>query len=457
MGTGTAFGQADACIEQSTRTQWRVATRVIFRFAFVYFTLYVLVPLFFFAQTNLHLPALRAAHEHFWRSGLSFWAAAHVFGATPADASVLMPDGLLGWIHVVWLMTIATVVTVFWSIVDRKRLEYRRLHAWLRLVVRIALALTLTQYGAEKIWPTQFPLARPHQLLGRVGDYSPAQLLWVYIGASRGYETFTGAVELVAAALLFVPQLVTLGAVVALAAATNVLMLNVFYDVTVKNFSLHLVLMALFLLIPDVRRLVNVFVLNRGAAPADQPPLFRRTGLARIALVAQLAIGIAAISHSLLLNKSDATRTNVFDQTRVPWYGVWNVTEFRLDGIARPPLTTDDLRWQRVVFDYYFNASIQRMNGAVINVRTRTDARQGTIAFDRTVESNPEAHEMYGPIWKADFTADMRQPDLMLLHGTYNGRPAELVMRREDVHFPLSSHETHWIIRGPAHVGSPYF
>jgi hypothetical protein len=97
------------------------------------------------------------------------------------------------------------------------------------------------------------------------------------------------------------------------------------------------------------------------------------------------------------------------------------------------------------------------MNGAVINVRTRMDARQGTIAFDRTVESNPEAHEMYGPIWKADFTADVRQPDLMLLHGTYNGRPAEVVMRREDVHFPLSSHETHWIIRGPAHVGSPYF
>jgi uncharacterized membrane protein YphA (DoxX/SURF4 family) len=232
-------------------------------------------------------------------------------------------------------MTIATVVTVFWSIVDRKRLEYRRLHAWLRLVVRIALALTLTQYGAEKIWPTQFPLARPHQLLGRVGDYSPAQLLWVYIGASRGYGAFTGPVELLVAALLFVPQLATLGALVAVAAATNVFMLNVFYDVTVKNFSLHLVLMAVFLLIPDVRRLVNVLVLNRSAARADQPPLFQRPGLGRMALVAQLAIGIAAITHSLLLHKSQAVVMNVFDQTRVPWYGVWNVTEFRLDGIVR--------------------------------------------------------------------------------------------------------------------------
>jgi hypothetical protein len=63
MGAGTAFGQADACIEQSIQTQWPVATRVIFRFAFVYFTLYVLVPLFFFAQTTLHLPALRAPLE----------------------------------------------------------------------------------------------------------------------------------------------------------------------------------------------------------------------------------------------------------------------------------------------------------------------------------------------------------------------------------------------------------
>jgi hypothetical protein len=344
---------------------------------------------------------------------------------------------------------------VFWSILDRKRLEYRRLHAWLRVLVRIALALTLTSYGAEKIWPAQFPLLRPHQLLGHVGDYSRDQLFWAFIGTSHGYETFTGAVELLAATLLFVPQLAILGALVALAAMTNVFMLNVFYDVNVKNFSLHLMLMALFLLMPDVKRLVNAFVLNRTAAPADQPALFRRKGLARMALVAQLAIGLAAISQSLLLAKSHAVSMNVFDQTRVPWYGVWNVTEFTLDGIVRPPLTTDELRWQRVVFDYYFNASIQRMNGAVINVRTRRDASHGTIAFDRTVEPNPDAREMYGPTWKADFLAEMRSPDLLLLHGRYNGRPAEVVMHREDVHFPLTSHEMHWIVRGP-HV-SPYF
>ena len=113
-----------------------------------------------------------------------------------------------------------------------------------------------------------------------------------------------------------------------------------------------------------------------------------------MALVAQLAIGGAAITHSLLLAKSHEVGMNVFDQGRVPWYGVWNVTEFTLDGVARPPLTTDELRWQRVVFDYYFNASIQRMNGAVINVRARTDASRGTIAFDRTAEPDPEVREM---------------------------------------------------------------
>jgi hypothetical protein len=447
----------DVPSKKPVQRQWNMPTRVIFRLAFVYLALYTLVPLFFFAQTNLHAPTLRAAHEHFWRSGLWSWAATHMFGATPADAGVLTPDGFLGWLHIVWLLTIAAVASALWSILDPKRLEYRRLHVWLRLIVRIALALTLTAYGAEKIWPVQFPLARPHQLLGQLSDYSPAQLLWVFIGTSRGYEAFTGAVELLGAVLLFVPQSTTLGALVALAATTNVFMLNVFYDVTVKNFSLHLVLMALFLLIPDIRRLVNVFVLNRGAAPADHVPLFRRKGLARAAFVVQIAIGIAAITQSLMLAKTHSASMNVFDQSRVPWYGVWNVTEFRLDGIAHPPLTTDELRWQRVVFDYYFNASIQRMNGAVVNVRTRRDARSNAIAFDRTGEPNPEARERYGPTWKADFTAEMRSSDLMVLHGQYNGHPAEIVLRREDTNFPLSSHETHWIIRGPAHPGSPYF
>jgi len=34
-----------------------------------------------------------------------------------------------------------------------------------------------------------------------------------------------------------------------------------------------------------------------------------------------------------------------------PFYGIWSVDEFAADGEVRPPILTDNLRWQRVIFD----------------------------------------------------------------------------------------------------------
>lgn len=50
-------------------------------------------------------------------------------------------------------------------------------------------------------------------------------MLWDYMGAAPGYETFTGAVEMLAGVLLLVPQTPTLGALIALGALANVFLL----------------------------------------------------------------------------------------------------------------------------------------------------------------------------------------------------------------------------------------
>lgn len=445
---------------------WSISTRIVFRFAFVYLALHAFALLGMFARDALHDRFLFAAHEKFWLGGLSLWAAKHVFGTSDFDAGFFGSDSLLSWVRVGWLLMIAAVAATFWSVVDRKRKHYGMLDEWLRLLVRFGLGLTMVSYGAEKIWPAQFPLTRPHQLLGEFGFYTPQQLLWAFIGSSRGYETFTGVVELLGGALLFVPRLTTLGALVTAAATTNVFLLNVFYDVMVKLGSLHLLLMALFLLVPDVQRLADVFLFNRSTAPAERPPLFRRKRLAQAALIVQIAIGIAATGQSLLLAKLDVNGMNVFDTTRVPFYGIWDVEEFSLDGIPRSPLTTDELRWQRVVFDSPYAASIQRMSGAVIGARLRTDLKRAMMAFDRTSDVDPffagvhdgttvELREMFGPKWKAEFKFETPSSDLILLHGRYNGRPAELKLRRDQTHFLLKPHETRWVLRG--HPESPYF
>ena len=109
-----------------------------------------------------------------------------------------------------------------------------------------------------KILPMQMPFPSLSRLLEPYGYFSPMGVLWASIGASRSYEVFTGAAEMSAAILLFVRPTATLGALVALACTIMIFTLNMTYDVPVKLFSFHLLVMSLFLLAPEAKRLVNV-------------------------------------------------------------------------------------------------------------------------------------------------------------------------------------------------------
>ena len=102
---------------------------------------------------------------------------------------------------------------------------------------------------------------------------------------------FTGGVEVLAGVLLFVPWTAAAGALVALAASTQIFTLNMTYDVPVKLFSFHLILMSLFVLAPDLQRLLNVLVLNRTASPSTRPPLARTRWLRLTLIGLQLAWG----------------------------------------------------------------------------------------------------------------------------------------------------------------------
>lgn len=130
----------------------------------------------------------------------------------------------------------------------------------------------------------------------------------------------------------------------------QVFVLNMSFDIPFKILSFHLALMSVVLLTPQLRRLANVFVLHRPPEPVTYPPLFDTPRANRTAAAAQVSLGALLLVGCVLLNwhgwhhyggaraKHDA-------------YGIWSVTEFHLDGAVRAPMTTDEQRWQRVVFD----------------------------------------------------------------------------------------------------------
>src|SRR5262249_44958695 len=151
--------------------------------------------------------------------------------------------------------------------------------------------------------------------------------------------------------LLLMPRTTTLGALICLADMTQVFVLNMAYDIGLKQISFHLILLSLLLLAPELRRLANFFVLDRPVPPSRQTEQFGSSGANRIALMLQVGVGLYLLAAYAYINWTYLYAAG--DQSpRSALYGIWNVNQLAIDGDIRPALLNDyDRRWRRVIFD----------------------------------------------------------------------------------------------------------
>src|SRR5579864_4653353 len=315
--------------------EWRLATKVAFRYAFVYFGLYVICTQMVSGLVRLPnwgAPNLGTVPP---MSALVMWVIRHVFHDHRTLAMVGgSGDKLFDWVLALCLLVIAAVLTCVLSVVDRRRANYARLHRWFRVFLRFALGSTLISYGAAKAIPLQMPAPSLTRLLEPYGNFSPMGVLWYSIGASRPYEMFTGSVELLCGILLFIPRTQLLGASIALAATAQVFALNMTYDVPVKLFSSHLVMMSLTLLIPDIRRVCQAVFYQR---------------VKWFAVAAQVVVGAYHVGLALYGSAVSWREPYGGGAPRPPLYGIWEVDKMTIDDVEREPLVTDYERWRRVV------------------------------------------------------------------------------------------------------------
>ncbi len=109
------------------------------------------------------------------------------------------------------------------------------------------------------------------QLTRTYGDSSPMGLLWTFMAASSMYTFFGGLLEMIPSFPLLFRRTTTIGAAMAAAVMSNVFLMNMCYDVPVKQFSFHLLLMAIILLLPEVPRFADAFLWNRKTEPSLLP------------------------------------------------------------------------------------------------------------------------------------------------------------------------------------------
>jgi uncharacterized membrane protein YphA (DoxX/SURF4 family) len=398
---------------------WPASTRIAFRFVFSYFLLYMFPGAV--GALGADMPH-DDAYRQLWHRIVP-WVGENLLHLQGDMREVANGSGdqLYDYILLLCLVVVAVVATAVWSWIDRKRTNYDQLYQWLRLFVRLTLAVALISYGANKLFRMQFPEPPLYRFVDYYGNSSPVGLLWTFMGMSRAYSLFAGIAEMLGGLLLIVPRFTTLGALVGLGAMSNVLMLNFCYDVPRKIYSTHLVLMGLFLLLPDMRRLINFFILNRRTEPAPVVPLLQDRQLNRWALYFQLGIGAIALVYCL--NQAHGNEVKGATYLPPPIRGIWSVDEFMADGVLQPPLLTSTDRWQRVIFDAPDTFFYQGMNSGMGTFALQLDPAKKSFLLTKSTDPN----------WKASFTYEDPGPDRMVLDGELNGRHVNMTLQRVDM------------------------
>jgi hypothetical protein len=298
----------------------------------------------------------------------------------------------------------------------------------------------MVTYGSIKIIKLQFPSPSLGRLLQPLGTMSPMGLAWTYMGYSTGFNYFTGIAELSAGLLLFFRKTTTLGAIMGLVVAGNIMAINYCFDVPVKLLSTFLVLMCLFLLIRETPRLINFFFKNKEAQPSNLSPHQFKTKWKNITLCVIKYVLIVYIVLGDFISAVQASHQYGDKAKKPPLYGIYNVVTFVRNKDTLPPLTTDTVRWSKLIISYEGGVQIKFMNDTM---------RYYASAID-TVKRKMVINAYGDTLHKFHFTYTLLKPDMMLLKGNWKKDSVLMQLHQQDVNnFPLIKRGFHWVNEFP--------
>jgi len=269
-------------------------------------------------------------------------------------------DGFGNWL---FIFLIAVIGATVWTITDKNRTtNYDRLYYWIRTVVRYRLAIALVAYGILKIFNLQSPYPSLSNLNTAYGDFNRWKLFSLSLGIVPSYEFFLGLVETTFGLLLLSRKTASIGAFLILVFTGNVFVSNIAYDGGQVVYSFYLITLALFVIAQDLQRIFNLLILQKPTAPNKYVPAaekpwqkYLRIGLKTFAVFFFVILyGAKTWSGS---HKDNYQYPNTKGLAGVS--GIYNVSEYRVNGQDLPYSQTDQRRWKDVVFETWNTVSIR--------------------------------------------------------------------------------------------------
>jgi hypothetical protein len=309
---------------------------------------------------------------------------------------------------------------------------YAFLYGVVRVLVRFFLAEMLFGYGFAKVFPLQFAEPTSYRLNEQLGDMSPMGLLWTFMGFSTAYQIFTGAVEVLSGLLLTTRRTTFLGALLTMAAMGQVFVLNMCFDVPVKLYSFHYLIMALFLAAPGLPRLTKAMVLGKAVPATPFEPMLGKIWLDRTCLVFRTLVVALMLWGQVYREYQQWNEWHGGPQP--PALGRWDVTSMRIDD---KELTKGDPKtW---VWLDFMNKSMARLSGLkppMLAYRIAWNSETKNLTLTR----------FSAPGWSAIFTYEFPEPDALELRGLMDGKAIAATLKRApEKRYELMTRGFHWV------------
>ena len=398
---------------------WSTLSKIVFRFTFSYFILFILL-LFFalFLETPLR----------WFADSILNWGTDFKMESTGSG------DRTFDYVRFAFNSIISFFVVTIWSFLSKKRTSYNSLQYWFKVTLRIFLCFAMILYGLAKIFKGQFADPSLELLVQNVGEMSPMGLAWTFMGHSMFYNIFTGSLEIIGGLLLLNRKTVSLGSFIILSVMINVVFMNFTYDIPVKLFSIHLVMISILLLMSDRKRFIQFFIKNENIEKLQNINYIKNKSvinIIRFLKKALITVSILIIVIQCFVHFKATEQLRSKSKLR----GIWKTELFIIEKDTLAPLSTDTNRWKYFIIDYKEKAIIKLMNDTINRYSFRENIDTKEIVFKGLKGSDSQ-----------NFKYSIPNKNNLKLKGFLNGKELKIDLKKvPKTKFRLLNRGFHWI------------
>jgi len=211
------------------------------------------------------------------------------------------------------------------------------------------------------------------------------------------------------------------------------------FDIPVKIFSFHLILMALVIFMTDMKRFIAVFIKNTATKSYEYfYPITSKSYHTTISRLKKVLVPILLVAATILGYLGEL---NISDINHKPHlYGIWETETFAINNDTIPPLITDENRWRYLIIERKGRSVVKTMKDKLIPYTFITDTQGNQITM----------HTKDGKKDSLNLKFEHREPGYLKLFGSLENDSIIVTLKKKNLDsLPLTSRSFHWINERP--------